>query len=123
MNSESPRSKGVLGKILMYPSRSCGRLVNPTKRLFISRGCYAQEDQNRTVQPDHILIGEAPYSHPHLSSWDGGDLVHHQSADRPQAVAFTWFDRDSQQWRIGRVGRKRAHRNRIGSFESVILNN
>src|SRR5215469_748481 len=40
------------------------RLVKPTKRLFISRGRYAQEDQNRTVQPEHILVGEAPDSHP-----------------------------------------------------------
>jgi len=62
-------------------------------RLFVAgRSGDAQKDQNRTIQPHHILVAEASDTRADLRLRNGRDLVHHQSADDAQAVTLVGID-------------------------------
>jgi len=63
----------------------------------------AQEDQNRAVQPHHILVSEAADTRADLRLWNGRDPIHHQSADGAQIVTLARLDVQSKQRSVSRV--------------------
>ena len=91
--------------------------------LVIGRSGDAQEDQNGTIQPHHILVSKAADARADLCLRNGRDLIHHQSADSAQAVALAWLNRQPKQRSISWVGSECAHRDRIRPVETIVLNN
>ena len=89
----------------------------------VGRSGDAQEDQNGTIQPHHILVSKVADTSADPSLRNGRDLIHHQSADSAQAVALAWLDRQPKQRSIGWVGSECAHRGRIRHVETVVLKN
>ena len=87
------------------------------------RSGNAQEDQNRTIQPHHILVGEAADARAELRLWNGRDLIHHQPADGTQAISLTWLNGQPKQRSIGRISGKCAHRDGIRHVETIVLEN
>jgi len=67
--------------------------ATPLLRVFaVGRSGDAQEHQDGTIQPDHILVSEASHTRADLRFWNSRDFVHHQSADDAQAVSGAWLD-------------------------------
>lgn len=91
--------------------------------LVVRRSGDAQEDQNGTIQPHHVLVSKAADARADLCPRNGRDLIHHQSADSAQAVALAWLNRQPKQRSIGWVGSECAHRDRIRHVETVVLKN
>ena len=91
--------------------------------LVAGRSGDAQEDQNGTIQPNHILVSKAADTITDLCLRNGRDLICHQSADSAQAVALAWLDRQPKQRSIGWVGSECAHRGRIRHAETAVLKN
>jgi hypothetical protein len=87
------------------------------------RSGNAQEDQNRTIQPHHILVGEAADTRAELRLWNGRDLIHHQPADGTQAISLTWLNGQPKQRSIGRISGKCTHRDGIRHVETIVLEN
>jgi hypothetical protein len=91
--------------------------------LAAGRSGNAQEHQNRTIQPHHILVGEPADTRAELRLWNGRDLIHHQSADNTRAIALIWLNGQAKQGSIGRISGKCAHRDRIRPVETIVLEN
>ena len=87
------------------------------------RSGNAQEDQNRTIQPHHIFVGEAADARAELRLWNGRDLIHHQPADGTQAISLTWLNGQPKQRSIGRISGKCTHRDGIRHVETIVLEN
>ena len=81
------------------------------------------KSKNGTIQPQHVLISKPSDMRADLSFRNGRDLIHHQSADSSQALAFVWLHWQAEQRSICRVGSESAHRDRIGHVETVLLKN
>jgi len=85
------------------------------------RSGNAQEDQNRTIQPHHILVGEAADTRAELRLWNGRDLIQHQPADGRQAISLTWLNGQPKQRSIGRISGKCTHRDGIRHVETIVV--
>src|SRR5215471_6860357 len=79
----------------------------------------AQEDEDSTIQPHHILVIEAPNACADFCFRNRRDFVHHQSADGAQAVSLAWPDGYTKQRSIGWVSGECAHCDRIRHVETV----
>jgi hypothetical protein len=87
------------------------------------RSGNAQEDQNRTIQPHHILVGEAADARAELRPWNGCDLIHHQPADRAQTISLAWLNGQPKQRGIGRISGKCAQGDGIRHVETIVSEN
>jgi hypothetical protein len=113
------RLRPVCGLFTWFPGPVAQAHLN--QGLLRASRSDAQEHQNRAVEPHHIFVREASHTRPELSLGNGGDLIHHQSADSTQAVRAVGLDRQAKQGSIGRVGRESANRDRICLVESIVL--
>ena len=91
--------------------------------LVIGRSGDAQEDQNGTIQPHHILVSKVADARADLCLRNGRDLIHHQSADSAQAVALAWLNRQPRQRSIGWVGSECAAVTKSVPSKTIALNN
>lgn len=87
----------------------------------IGRSGEAEEDEDGSVETDHVLVVEPSAAFAEFRTRDRCQLVHHQAADLAKLVARVGRDGQPEQRRFGRVGRHRADRDRVGGVESVVL--
>lgn len=101
------------------------KLLEVAVRLFqllaAGRSRDTQENQNRTIQAHHVLVGEPADTRADFRFWNGRDLIHHQSADGPQTVGLTRLDRQTKQRSNGWVSGECTHRDGIRHVETVVL--
>jgi hypothetical protein len=101
-----PNCDGACDRARLGP-RSCSR--------------QPQEHHHGPIQPEHLCVIESTKTRPELRPRYGGDLVHHQAARRPQAVALVGLDRQAEQRSIGGIRREGADCYGGGRIEAIIL--
>jgi hypothetical protein len=83
--------------------------------------CESEEDDDRSVEADEIVVAEPADVIAEACFGDGGDLVDHQSRGLSQPGAGVRSDRQAKQGRVGWVGGHGADRDRRGRVEAVVL--
>ena len=81
----------------------------------------AEEHGDGPAESRHVVVGETADTLAEFGSWDGGDLVDHESARPADPGLVIRIDRNPEQRSVGRVGCERANRDGGGRVEKVVL--
>ena len=73
------------------------------------------------AESDHVFVVESSDVFAELGARHGGQLVDHQPAGLAETVVVVWIDRHAEQWCVRGVGGHRAHGDRAGGVEAVVL--
>ena len=63
----------------------------------------AQKHDYRAIEPGHVFRVEASDQGAKFGSGYGRDLIGHEPAERAEAIAVGWFDRNAEEQSLGGV--------------------
>jgi hypothetical protein len=100
-------------------------LARNTKASFggVSLSAQTKKNQDRLIDPFHILGVETPDAVSQFIFRHCRDLVDHKSRKSIEAVAFVGRNQNAKQRCFSWIGGNRANRNGFGCIETVILQN
>ena len=95
-------------------------MIDPVTHLGLSAS-KSEEDDDGSIETDHVFISEAADSLAKFRSPDRRQLVDHETARLVKPVLLTHFHEEPEERRLGGVGREPADCDRVSRVEPVIL--